>query len=146
MSEYITGARITMACVVLLVIAWLVLCFLMKRVTDIVFESYDVILESYVDDLPRRVVTKHHIVKDSQRVPLHYGTNDFFITITDGVLRKHTHAEVAKLTSVLHHSNSICFLRIQVTVTGNRKIRLTRFSQTNLSKQNVRLNWTKAEG
>jgi hypothetical protein len=138
MSSYFTGSQLALSIAFMIIVGWFLLCFIMKRVTDIRITEYSI--ATVVDGV--RQVKQYKINADSGLIPLHYGTNDFFVTIKDGVLKKHTHSEVAALTPILRGSEEIHFIRVTVKVIGNKILRLTKFRQTNLSKQDVRLIWS----
>lgn len=145
MLEYTTGVQLALGFAAFIVIGWSVLSYLMKKVTYLEISSYSIITTPLIDDIQRRIVDNYPIQEDSQRIPLHYGMNDFFITVNKGVLQKWNHGDARKLDNLLRDNKAIHYVRVRVKVTGNRLIRLTKFTQTNLSAQNVRLNWRQVQ-
>lgn len=89
----------------------------------------------------QRVIEHSRVDAEKGDKPLTPGLNDFYITVRDGVLRYHQPGEVLLLNPILRSSEEILFFRMQIRVVGER---IVKFEQTNLSKPNAKLLWSKA--
>lgn len=116
---------------------WCLLKWLSKPVLVMNFDSVD-ITTMYGN---QRVVENHKLTAEDGGKKLNAGLNDFYITITNGVVRYHTPGDAALLNPILRSSEEILFFRLQIRMVGQR---ITRFEQTNLSKPIAKLKWSKA--
>lgn len=105
-----------------------------KPIMVMSFDSVDVTTQ-YAE---QRVVERIQLKSPDGPKKLHAGLNDFYITITEGVVRYHTMGEASTLTPILRSSEDIFLFRVQVRLVGQR---ITRFDQTNLSKAKASLRW-----
>jgi hypothetical protein len=90
----------------------------------------------------QRVIENHKLTSEEGGKKLNAGLNDFYVTITDRVVRYHTPGSAALLNPILRSSEDILFFRLQIRLVGQR---IVRFDQTNLSKPIASLKWSKAQ-
>ncbi|QBJ02890.1 hypothetical protein MZD04_gp364 [Pseudomonas phage Psa21] len=121
---------------VLLLVAWGFLTWICKPVMVITFDNVEITTHYGAD----RIVERTELDSPCGGKSLSAGMNDFYITITEGIVRYHTPGEAALLTPILRSSEDILFFRLQIRVVGKR---ITRFEPTNLSKPLARLAWSK---
>lgn len=116
---------------------WWLIVWVSKPVTSIKFDAVE--LTTLYGN--QRIIESTKLQSPSGDKKLSTGLNDFFITVTEGVIRYHNHGEAGLLNPILRSSEDVLFFRLQIRVVGER---IVKFEQTNLSKPNAKLLWSKA--
>lgn len=116
---------------------WLLIRWVTKPVMTICFDN----VETTTMYGNQRIVEHAKLQSLSGDKELNVGMNDFYVTIKDGLVRYHHHGQAGLLNPILRSSDEILFFRLQIRVVGKR---IVKFDQTNLSKPNARLLWSRA--
>lgn len=116
---------------------WWLISWIMRPVTSIQFSHVE--LTTLYGS--QRIVESSKLSSPKGDKKLHPGLNDFYITVADGELNYHNPGEAALLSPILRSSEDVLLFRLQIRVVGER---IVKFEQTNLSKPNAKLLWSKA--
>jgi hypothetical protein len=133
----VTAINLVLLFLVIAGLIWWLIRWVAKPVAMLQFTGVELITQYGT----QRVIEHSKLRSDDGDKPLVSGLNDFYITVQDGVLRYHNPGEAHLLNPILRSSEEILFFRLQIRVVGER---IVKFEQTNLSKPNATLLWSKA--